>query len=63
MFVSLSGDKSEVLDVDDPDLTKYPKFAKTTRYECELEPGDILFIPGKGAFTLNERESKHEKFL
>ena len=59
----MSGDKSEVLDVDNPDLTKYPEFAKATRYECELEPGNILFIPGKGAFTLNERESERENFL
>ena len=59
----MSGDKSEVLDVDSPDLTKYPEFAKATRYECELESGDVLFIPGKGAFTLNERENEREKFL
>ncbi len=41
------GDKSEVLDVDNPDPEKYPEFAKATRYECILNPGDILFIPGK----------------
>lgn len=40
------GDKSEVLDIDCPDLEKYPKFLKAQRYECILEPGDLLFIPG-----------------
>ena len=42
-----SGDKSEVLDIDNPDLNKYPEFARATRYEGVLEAGDILFIPGK----------------
>ena len=41
------GDKSEVLDVDDPDEEKYPLFSKADRYEVELQPGDILFIPCK----------------
>ena len=41
----LNGDKSEVLDIDNPDLNKYPNFAKAKRYECYLEPGDMLFIP------------------
>ena len=39
--------KSEVLHVDDPDEEKYPLFSKADRYEVELQPGDILFIPGK----------------
>ncbi|XP_070545756.1 tRNA wybutosine-synthesizing protein 5-like [Ptychodera flava] len=41
----LSGDKSEVLDIDNPDFKKYPKFANVTWYECVLKPGDVLFIP------------------
>ncbi|KAM6978571.1 LOW QUALITY PROTEIN: tRNA wybutosine-synthesizing protein 5 [Tautogolabrus adspersus] len=40
-----SGDKSEVLDIDSPDLTRFPEFVKAKRYECVLEPGDVLFIP------------------
>lgn len=44
-FMYLDGDKSEVMDIDQPDLIKYPKFKLATRYECILEPGDILFIP------------------
>ena len=44
------------MDIDEPDLTKYPKFADVTRYECVLEPGDVLFIPGQcsGVRTVNE---------
>lgn len=42
------GDKSSVLDIDDPDLARYPKFADAVRVEGRLEPGDILFIPGTG---------------
>ncbi|NXS02625.1 TYW5 protein, partial [Oxylabes madagascariensis] len=45
-YLYLSGTKSEVLDVDNPDLDKYPLFVKAKRYECVLEAGDVLFIPG-----------------
>ena len=31
-----SGDKSEVLDIDNPDLIKYPLFVRATPYECIL---------------------------
>ena len=41
----LNGDKSEILDIDNPDLQKYPKFEKAVAYECLLEPGEVLFIP------------------
>lgn len=41
----LNGDKSEVLDIDNPDLKKYPKFVDAVQYECFMEPGDVLFIP------------------
>ncbi|XP_078084937.1 tRNA wybutosine-synthesizing protein 5 [Mustelus asterias] len=44
-YLYLTGDKSEVLDVDTPDLEKYPQFVKAQRYECQLDPGDVLFIP------------------
>ncbi|XP_071475051.1 tRNA wybutosine-synthesizing protein 5 isoform X2 [Marmota flaviventris] len=44
-YLYLSGTKSEVLNIDNPDLVKYPLFSKARRYECTLEAGDILFIP------------------
>uniref|UniRef100_A0A8D0E4J4 tRNA wybutosine-synthesizing protein 5 n=1 Tax=Salvator merianae TaxID=96440 RepID=A0A8D0E4J4_SALMN len=44
-YLYLSGTKSEVLDIDKPDLKKYPLFAKARRYECQLKSGDVLFIP------------------
>ncbi|XP_029937275.1 tRNA wybutosine-synthesizing protein 5 isoform X3 [Myripristis murdjan] len=45
LHLYLSGDKSEVLDIDSPDLKEFPEFVKAQRYECVLEPGDLLFIP------------------
>ncbi|KAM8857560.1 tRNA wybutosine-synthesizing protein 5 [Synchiropus picturatus] len=45
LYLYLSGDKSEVVDIDRPDLTVFPDFVKATRHECVLEPGDLLFIP------------------
>ncbi|XP_043916562.1 tRNA wybutosine-synthesizing protein 5 isoform X2 [Protopterus annectens] len=44
-YLYLTGDKSEVLDIDNPDLSRYPEFQKAVRYECHLCPGDVLFIP------------------
>lgn len=44
-YLYMEGDKSQVLDIDNPDLTKFPDFAKAKKYICFLEPGDILFIP------------------
>ncbi|XP_072047446.1 tRNA wybutosine-synthesizing protein 5-like [Amphiura filiformis] len=44
-YLYLNGDKSTILDIDNPDLEKYPEFMKATPYECHLEPGDVLFIP------------------
>ena len=41
----LVGDKSSVLDIDSPDLSCYPLFSNATRYECKLNPGDVLYIP------------------
>ncbi|XP_043988888.1 tRNA wybutosine-synthesizing protein 5 [Gambusia affinis] len=45
LHLYLNGDKSEVLDVDAPDLKRFPEFIKAKRYDCVLEPGDLLFIP------------------
>ncbi|XP_026862610.2 tRNA wybutosine-synthesizing protein 5 [Electrophorus electricus] len=45
LHLYLTGDKSEVLDIDSPDLEQFPEFVKACRYECVLEPGDLLFIP------------------
>ncbi|KAJ8012438.1 hypothetical protein DPEC_G00042770 [Dallia pectoralis] len=45
LHLYLSGDKSEILDIDSPDLGRFPEFVKACRYECVLEPGDLLFIP------------------
>ncbi|XP_005373312.1 PREDICTED: tRNA wybutosine-synthesizing protein 5 isoform X2 [Chinchilla lanigera] len=44
-YLYLSGSKSEVLNIDNPDLAKYPLFSKARRHECLLEAGDVLFIP------------------
>ena len=44
-FLYMKGDKSQVLNVDEPDLETFPLFEKATRYECELIAGDCLFIP------------------
>lgn len=34
-----------MVDVEDPDLEKYPKFAKASCMEWVLNPGDVLYIP------------------
>jgi tRNA wybutosine-synthesizing protein 4 len=39
------GTASGVLNVDDPDLRKFPMFAKAIVWEGILEEGDVLFIP------------------
>ncbi|XP_004628660.1 tRNA wybutosine-synthesizing protein 5 isoform X1 [Octodon degus] len=44
-YLYLSGSKSEVVNIDKPDLAKYPLFSKARRHECSLEAGDVLFIP------------------
>ncbi|KAL3216917.1 hypothetical protein MRX96_032705 [Rhipicephalus microplus] len=44
-YLYIQGDKSLVLDLECPDLAKFPKFRKATRYEATLTSGDILFIP------------------
>lgn len=36
---------SAVLDIENPDLDRFPLFAKANKIECVLHPGDVLFIP------------------
>jgi hypothetical protein len=33
------------VDPEDPDIEKFPLYARATVYECIIEPGDLLFIP------------------
>jgi hypothetical protein len=35
------------VDVDAPDDDRFPLFRNATRYECILEPGELLFIPSR----------------
>ena len=35
----------QVVDIDHPDTEQFPLFASAERYEADLEPGDVLFIP------------------
>lgn len=44
-YLYLEGDKSQVIDIDSPDLQQYPKFPEATPFTCIMEPGDVLFIP------------------
>lgn len=39
--------------MDNPDLQKYPLFVKAKCYQCFLEAGDVLFIPGKSQIVLD----------
>ena len=42
------------VDIANPDLDKFPKFAQARRLECTLRPGDALFMP---AFWWHEVQS------
>lgn len=44
-YLYMEGDKSQVIDIDQPNLSCFPEFVKVTSYEHIMEPGDILFIP------------------
>ncbi|XP_071509885.1 tRNA wybutosine-synthesizing protein 5-like [Diadema antillarum] len=44
-YLYLTGDKSAISDLDNPDYEKFPDFRFATPYHCRLQPGDILFIP------------------
>ena len=41
-FLYMRGDKSEIIDVENTDLTAFPLFAHAQKYETDLEPGDIV---------------------
>ena len=41
----LNGDKSEIIDIENTDFEKFPKFKTVDRYSCKICPGDVLFIP------------------
>jgi lysine-specific demethylase 8 len=41
---SIRGHMSQV-NIDQPDIDKFPKFEKAKCIECVLEPGEMLFIP------------------
>ncbi|KAL1123505.1 hypothetical protein AAG570_002583 [Ranatra chinensis] len=41
----LSGDKSRVVDLEEPDFERFPLLERTLRFECTLRPGDVLYIP------------------
>lgn len=43
------------VDILDPDLSRFPRFSQTRRLECELRPGDVLFMP---AFWWHEVRSR-----
>ena len=44
-YLYLNGDKSEIVDIDHPNLERFPLFRLAHGYECLLQPGDVLFIP------------------
>ena len=54
-YSDLAGDKSTILDIDHPDLETFPEFIHATPYECHLEPGDVLFIPGERKIQIQIR--------
>ncbi|PIK34967.1 hypothetical protein BSL78_28202 [Apostichopus japonicus] len=43
--IYLKGDKSMVLDIENPDFNQFPLLASACPYHCILHPGDCLFIP------------------
>ena len=42
------------VDIEDPDLDRFPRFADARRMHCSLGPGDVLFMP---AFWWHEVQS------
>lgn len=36
---------STQVEVENPDVERFPEFAKAPYQECVLQPGDVLFIP------------------
>ncbi|CAI8024674.1 Bifunctional peptidase and arginyl-hydroxylase JMJD5, partial [Geodia barretti] len=43
------------VDIQDPDLVRFPRFSRAHRLECDLGPGDVLFMP---AFWWHEVRSR-----
>lgn len=41
-YLYVHGDKSHIIDVDNPNLNEFPLFSKATRMECILSPGILL---------------------
>ncbi|KAI6659323.1 tRNA wybutosine-synthesizing protein 5-like [Oopsacas minuta] len=41
----LQKEKSPIVDIDNPDWDKFPKFSNAIRWDCILNPGDMLYIP------------------
>ncbi len=44
-YLYMRGDKSEIIDVENTDLIEYPLFVNAQKYETDLMPGDVVFIP------------------
>lgn len=44
-YMYMKGDKSEVIDIENPNLDEYPLFKHTQKYVTILRPGDVVFIP------------------
>jgi hypothetical protein len=42
----VTGSTSAVVDIDAPDLAQFPLFARAQHVDVELNPGDMLYIPG-----------------
>ncbi len=57
----VTGSTSAVTNMDSPNLDKYPRFALAKKVECILEPGDMLFIPGKRREGRRRRRRRKEK--
>ena len=46
------------VDIESPDLTRFPRFSEARRLECSLGPGDLLFMP---AFWWHEVRSRPDQ--
>ncbi|RNF23284.1 tRNA wybutosine-synthesizing protein 4 [Trypanosoma conorhini] len=57
----MSGSSSAVLNIDAPDLDRFPRFADACRHSTEvvLEPGDMLFIPSLWFHHLTTMEGSY----
>lgn len=40
-----SASVSPQVEVENPDLRRFPEFAEAPYLDCVLQPGDVLFIP------------------